>query len=270
MSDRTTVRRVSTPPPARHPYLDHPHPLAIAHRGGAGDYPENTLDAFAAAVALGYRYLETDVHLTADGVLVAFHDASLDRVTDRTGNISDLQWSQVRTAQVLGTDGSTGRISTLEEILDAFPAARFNIDPKSDAATDPLADVLTRSGATSRVCVGAFSDRRLARLRTRLGAQLCTGLGPKGVARLRAASLGLPVGRPDGDCVQVPVRAGRIRIVDRRLVDTAHRFGLEVQVWTIDEPGEMHELLNLGVDAIMTDRPGVLRDVLVQRGLWVD
>lgn len=268
MSDGTTVRQVSRPPSIRHSYLEHAHPLAIAHRGGAGDYPENTLEAFAASLALGFRYLETDVHLTADGVLVAFHDPSLDRVTSRTGAIADLRWAEVQQAEVLGTDGSVGRISRLEEILDAFPDARFNIDPKADATVDPLADVLDRTAALPRVCVGAFSDRRLGRLRARFGERLCTGLGPRAVARLRAASLGLPVGRPDGDVAQVPVRAGKIRIVDRRLVETAHRFGLEVQVWTIDDPIEIGDLLDLGVDGIMTDRPQTLREVLEGRGLW--
>ena len=251
------------------PFLDHPAPIAFAHRGGAADGPENTIEAFAAAVALGFRYLETDVHLTADGVLVAFHDALLDRVTDRTGRIAELTWNEVRRATVVaGGTGATGSIARMEDLLEAFPDARFNIDPKADDSVEPLAALITGTGAANRVCVGAFSDRRVARVRALVGAELCTGLGPRAVTRLRVASLGFPVGRPDGDCAQVPPSLRGVTVVDRRLVDTAHRLGLQVHVWTIDDPEEMHRLCDLGVDGIMTDRPAVLREVLVARGQW--
>ena len=251
------------------PFLDHPTPIAFAHRGGAADAPENTLEAFAAATALGFRYLETDVHLTADGVLVAFHDTSLDRVTDRTGTIAELTWDEVRRATVTAGDtGPTGSIARMADLLEAFPEARFNIDPKAEASVEPLAALIRATGSASRICVGAFSDRRVARVRALVGEDLCTGLGPRAVTRLRIASLGLPAGRPDGDCAQVPPSLRGVPVVDRRLVDTAHRLGLQVHVWTIDDPREMHRLCDLGVDGIMTDRPAVLREVLVERGDW--
>lgn len=250
-----------------HPFLDHPSPIAIAHRGGAAEAPENTMEAFAAAMALGFRYLETDVHLTADGVLVAFHDTSLDRVTDRTGRLADLTWDEVRRATVLG-EGTNGSIARMADLLEAFPDARFNIDPKADASVEPLAALINATGSVARVCVGAFSDRRVARVRALVTGDLCTGLGPRAVTRLRLASLGLPVGRPEGNCAQVPPTLRGVTLVDRRLVQTAHRLGLQVQVWTIDDPSEMHRLCDLGVDGIMTDRPAVLRDVLRARGVW--
>ena len=245
-------------------FLDHPGPLAIAHRGGAGDWPENTMPAFAGAVALGYRYVETDVHVTSDGVVLAFHDDRLDRVTDRTGAIAELPYAEVARARVDGVEP----IPLLEELLGTWPELRVNIDPKHDEVVEPLATVLRRTGATERVCVGAFSDRRLARLRAMLGPGLCTSLGPAAVARLRAASLGLGRVEPDGCCVQVPPRAKGLPLVDRRFVAAAHEAGLDVHVWTIDEPVEMRALLDLGVDGIMTDRPSVLREVLVARGEW--
>jgi glycerophosphoryl diester phosphodiesterase len=253
------------------PFLDHPAPLAFAHRGGAADAPENTMEAFAAAVELGFRYLETDVHLTSDGVLVAFHDASLDRVTDRSGRIAEMTWDEVARATVTGgatSSGGTGSIARMADLLEAFPDARFNIDPKADASVEPLAELITATGTADRVCVGAFSDRRVARVRALVGDELCTGLGPRAVTRLRLASLGLPVGRPGGDCAQVPPSLRGVPVVDRRLIDTAHRLGLQVHVWTIDDPAEMHRLCDLGVDGIMTDRPAVLRDVLQARGVW--
>jgi glycerophosphoryl diester phosphodiesterase len=254
--------------PATFPYLDHPLPIAFAHRGGASDAPENTIAAFEMSVGLGYRYLETDVHVTADGVLVAFHDDRLDRVTDRTGLIAELTWDEVKRARVTGDDGSTGEIPRMEDLLSAFPTARFNIDPKADASVAPLAEVVQRCDALDRVLVCAFSDRRIATARRLLGPGLCTGLGPKGVARLRAAASGVPAGRFAAGAAQVPVRAGRVPIVTASFVAAAHRRGLQVHVWTIDDPVEMHRLCDLDVDGIMTDRPTVLRDVLVERGLW--
>ena len=253
------------PPVARHPFLDWPGPIPIAHRGGAGDWPENTRPAFTGAVALGYRYVETDVHVTADGVLVAFHDDRLDRVTDRTGAIADLPWSEVAAARVDGREP----VLRFDELLEAWPDLRVNVDPKSDEAVEPLAQAIRRARALDRVCIGSFSDRRLARMRALLGPGLATSLGPGGIARLRAASVGLPSGRFPADCVQVPTSARGVTIVDRRFVAAAHARGLAVQVWTIDEADEMDRLLDLGVDGIMTDRPAVLREVLERRGQWV-
>jgi len=248
------------------PVLEHPGPLAFAHRGGASEVPENTMAAFQHAVDLGYRYLETDVHLTADGVLLAFHDDVLDRVTDRTGAIHELTWSDIEPARVGGTEP----IPRFDELLAAWPDVRFNIDPKHDRAVDELARAIDAAGAVDRVIVGAFSDKRLARLRELLGPRLCTSLGPRSVARLRAASYGLPVGSLPSPCVQVPVRHGSVTIVDERFVRKAHRSGLQVHVWTIDDPVEMERLLDLGVDGIMTDRPEVLKQVLHDRSSWFE
>jgi glycerophosphoryl diester phosphodiesterase len=245
-------------------YLDHPGVLPYAHRGGASDAPENTLPAFARAVELGYRYLETDTHVTADGVLVAFHDDVLDRVTDRTGRISELAWAEVSEARI-----GSEPIPLLEDLLTAFPHARINIDPKHDRAVRPLAALLLRMGAVDRVGIGSFSDRRLADMRRLCGPRLCTSLGPKGIARLMAAGRRLPVGRFAAGCAQVPVRQGGITIVDERFVTVAHGRGLQVHVWTVDDPAEMHRLVDLGVDGIMSDRPAVLKEVLESRGVWV-
>ena len=259
---RITVPEMRSP--ASHPFLDHPGTLAFAHRGGAEEYPENSLAAFRHAVDLGYRYLETDVHATLDGVVLAFHDNTLDRVTDRSGQIADLPWSEVSGARIAGREP----IPLLSELLEEFPEARINIDPKDDRVVEPLVNLIRDHGALHRVCLGAFSDRRLARCRSLLGPTVCTSAGPLAVARLRLASLGFPTGRPAALCLQVPVRQSGIPIVDRRLLRMAHDRGLQVHVWTIDDPGEMVRLLDLGVDGIMTDHPRVLRQVLIERGDW--
>ena len=255
---------------ARFPVLDAPLPLAIAHRGGASSWPENTMPAFQGAVDLGFRFLETDVHRTADGVLVAFHDDRLDRVTDRTGLIAELPYDEVAKALVDGREP----IPRFEELLNAFPNVRFNIDPKADDAVEPLAAVLQQTGSVDRVCVGAFSDARLERMRELCGPELCTSLGPRKVMQLVAASkpgIGRVV-RPrfvEG-AAQVPHRAKGVTVVTGGFVDTAHQLGLQVHVWTIDDPVEMHQLLDLGVDGLMTDQPAVLKAVLQARGVWVD
>ena len=248
-----------------HAYLEHPGPLPFAHRGGASAAPENTAAAFQCAVDLGYRYLETDVHVTADGVLVAFHDVDLGRTCGRPGTVGALPWAEVATARVEGREP----IPRLDELLAAWPQARWNIDCKSDAAVDALVEVLERADCLDRICVGAFSDRRLRRLRKRLGPRLCSSLGPLATARLMAASRTHPaVARPSGMAAQIPLRQGPVSVVTEALVTTAHRLGLHVHVWTIDDPGTMHRLLDLGVDGIMTDQPAVLRSVLEQRGQW--
>ena len=250
------------------PYLDHPGPLPFAHRGGASEWPENTMPAFQHAVALGYRYLETDVHATADGVLVAFHDDVLDRVTDRSGVIAALPWSEVRRARVAGEP-----IPLLDDLLGTWPEVRVNIDPKHDAAVVPLVEVLRRHGAENRVCVSAFSDRRLSRFRRLTAGRVCTGTGPFEIARLRLASVGVRGvsgirGRRLAACVQVPERYRGRRLVDARFVSAAHRRHLQVHVWTVDDRADMERLLDLGVDGIMTDRPALLKEVLTARGEW--
>jgi glycerophosphoryl diester phosphodiesterase len=247
------------------PFLDWPAPIPFAHRGGASEAPENTMPAFEHAVRLGYRYIETDVHATSDGVLLAFHDDFLDRVTDGHGRIDALPSSVVHKAKIDGREP----IPLLEDLLGTFPEVRVNIDPKHDGAVSALVEVLRRCDAVDRVCVGAFSDRRLSRVRALLGPKVCTSLGPRNIAKLRGASYGLPVGRLPSPCAQVPTGTRGVTLVDKRFVTAAHARGIKVHVWTIDDRDEMIRLLDLGVDGIMTDRPAVLREVLESRGEWV-
>jgi glycerophosphoryl diester phosphodiesterase len=251
---------------ARHPYLEHAWPLPIVHRGGAAEARENSASAFQRAYDLGYRYVETDVQATADGVLLAFHDGRLDRVTDGSGRICDLPYAEVARARIAGVEP----IPLLADLLAQFPDLRFNIDAKHPATLRPLTRVLTEAAALDRVCLASFSDRRLRWLRSALGPGVCTALGPREVAALKLASFGGPAPRlpPTAMCVQVPPGLGPVPLVDQRFLDAAHRRGLVVHVWTVDAAAHMERLLDLGVDGIMTDRPEVLRDVLVARDLW--
>ncbi|MFJ4515036.1 glycerophosphodiester phosphodiesterase [Streptomyces sp. NPDC088816] len=251
--------------PVRHPYLDHPGPIPFAHRGGAADGLENTLAQFRRAAGLGYRYMETDVHATADGRLVAFHDATLDRVTDGAGRIADLPWDDVCRARVAGREP----VPLFAELLEAFPEVRWNVDVKAEPALRPLLDLIERTNAWDRVCVGSFSEARVVRARRLAGPRLATSYGTRGVLALRLRSWGLPVvPRRSAVAAQVPVSQYGVPVVDRRFVRTAHARGLHVHVWTINEPAEMHRLLDLGVDGIMTDHIETLRKVMEEWGVW--
>ncbi|MET7620891.1 glycerophosphodiester phosphodiesterase [Streptomyces sp. NPDC005408] len=249
-----------------HPYLDHPSTLAFAHRGGAADGIENTAAAFRRAAGLGYRYFETDVHTTADGKLVAFHDTTLDRVTDAGGRIAELPWSEVQKARVGGKEP----LALFEELLEEFPDARWNVDIKAEPALVPLVDLIRRAGVWERVCVGSFSEGRVARATRLAGPRLATSYGVRGVLGLRLRSYGIPAAlRMGAVCAQVPESQSGIRVVDRRFVRAAHERGLQVHVWTVNDADRMAALLDLGVDGIMTDHLETLRTVLTDRGVWV-
>lgn len=245
--------------------------LAFAHRGGAllsaNLGRENTMHAFGSAVALGYRYLETDVHATSDGVLVAFHDERLDRVTDGTGLIREQTWAELSEVVV----GAQDRIPRLVDVLVRFPEARFNIDAKSDAAVDLLADTIEHLNVHERVCVSSFSLARLQRLRRKVGRRVASSSTAMGVVWTRFSPLASAIGAV-GQALQIPVRrrvAGRwVTLVTEALVQRAHAQGKQVHVWTIDDEAEMERLIDLGVDGIFTDRPDRLRTVLLRRGLW--
>ncbi|MEW5356284.1 MULTISPECIES: glycerophosphodiester phosphodiesterase [unclassified Streptomyces] len=249
----------------RHPYLDHPGPIPFAHRGGAADGLENTVAQFRRAVALGYRYIETDVHATADGRLVAFHDATLDRVTDGAGRIADLPWAEVAHARVAGREP----VPLFEELLETFPEVRWNVDVKAEPALRPLLETIERMDAWSRVCVGSFSEARVERAQRLAGPRLATSYGTRGVLGLRLRSWGVPaVLRRSAVAAQVPVAQSGVPVADRLFVRAAHALGLQVHVWTINEPERMHRLLDLGVDGIMTDHIDTLREVMRERGVW--
>ncbi|MEV6495164.1 glycerophosphodiester phosphodiesterase [Actinoplanes sp. NPDC051633] len=247
-------------------FLDAPLPLAFAHRGGAAEGDENTAEAFGRAVALGYRYVETDVHATADGVAVVFHDRDLRRLTGRPETVESLTWADLATVRVAGA----GAVPRLDDVLAAWPGIRFNIDLKAGPVVEPAVRTIRSAGAQDRVLLASFSDKRLAEARALAGPSIATSVGQGGAARLRLASwMGRRVRLPESVvAAQVPARTGRLTVVDKTFLGYAHSLGLQVHVWTIDDPAEMHRLLDLGVDGIMTDRLDVLKNVYQQRSVW--
>jgi glycerophosphoryl diester phosphodiesterase len=248
--------------------------LAFAHRGGA-HFPsnlhrENSRHAFTEAVELGYCYLETDVHLTADGVLIAFHDNKLDRVTDATGKIVDLPHEVVAQARIGGHDP----IPTLSELLEAFPEARFNIDAKSEGAVDVLARTIADHDAYERVCVSSFGLRRLHELRRLLGPRTASAASFLGVALNRFAPWLTAALDSPAPALQIPVHQRifglQLRVFTDRLLRTAHAHGKQVHIWTIDDQARIEQLIDAGVDGIFTDRPDTLKSVLQRRGRWTE
>jgi len=252
-------------PAARHPFLDHPGPLAFAHRGGADEAPENSLAAFSRAYDLGYRWFETDVRSTADGELVVFHDPTLRRTTGLPERLDGLEVTDLEQVRPGGEP-----MLRFVDLVEAFPDVRFNVDPKDDGAAPLLAHAVRALQLGERVCIASFSDARLSWLRVALGPEVLTALGPREVLRLAGAAKRRATWRLRGHhVVQVPSGPRWLPLVDRGFVRAAHRSGLDVHVWTVDDPKTMQRLLDLGVDWLMTDRPAVLRDVLHTRGQWI-
>lgn len=259
-------------------FHDEPGPVALAHRGGGAEAPENSRAAVEHTVALGFSHLETDVHVTADGVVVLMHDATLGRTTNGTGPLAEHTWAQVARLR----DGSGEAPLRLADVLAAHPGLRLNIDLKEDRVVGPAMRAIADAGAADRVCLAAFSGARLRAVRRLASGAVATSLGPAEAARLVAAAraptalrrrLAATVPGPHDPraravAVQLPTQYRGVRVLDEALISLAHERGLHVHVWTIDDATEMRHLLDLGVDGLVTDRPTTLRDVLRERGQW--
>jgi glycerophosphoryl diester phosphodiesterase len=236
--------------------------IAWAHRGGAllpaNVGIENTLRAFRNAVDLGYRYLETDVHASSDGVLYAFHDANLLRMTGRAARINQLSSREIDALKVGGREP----LPRIADLVEEFPDCFFAIDVKSDDAVDLAIAEFTRLGIAERLTVGAFDHRRVRRLRAGLPGVL-SALSQREIGTMLA---GGPI--PQRTCASVPVRWRGIRVITPRFLARAKRRSVPVYAWTIDAAAEMTRLLDAGVDGIMADQIDDLKAVLIARGEW--
>ena len=247
------------------PFLESAGPLAFAHRGGAAEAPENSWAAFEHAAALGFRYMETDVRASADGVAVAFHDATVGRVTNGRGLVRAMDWHRLSALTL--EDGS--HIPRLDELLASHPGLRWNLDVKERSAVGPVARALDKTASGGRALIAASSERRSRAVSTALGSYVARGAGTWTVAALVVAKY-LPTLKlhPEVVAAQVPPSRNGARILDDRFISACHRAGLAVHVWTVNDAADMDRWLDLGVDGVMTDRPSMLRDVLVRRGQW--
>jgi glycerophosphoryl diester phosphodiesterase len=261
-------------------FLDGPRPRLFAHRGGALEGPENTLETFAAGLAAGADRLELDVHATSDGKIVVLHDADLDRTTDGRGPVRERTLSEVRAldagARFVAEDGSRPfagrgiRVPTLAEVLEAFPDVALNIEIKQESPRIERAvlDLFDRFGARDRILLAAEHGVIMERIRTE---------APEMHHGASADDLVAFITRwGEGNLAEYPVRSVAFQVpavfmgepfVTAEFVEAVHGLGVEVHVWTIDDEAEMEALLGLGVDGIMTDRPTRAAAVFSRLGL---
>lgn len=242
-----------------HPFFTHGL-IAMAHRGFHGPtVTENSMEAFEAAVGLGYRHLESDLHVTSDGVAVLAHDPDLIRVARSPERIADLTWGQLSTKRLINGE----RLPRLDELLTTWPEIHVNLDAKVPQVVEVAARVIRTHGAEERVCVGSFSHRAVLSLRGHLP-RAAHSASPREVAAWR---VGRRVAGPHA--FMVPPRSGPIRVVSRTTVARAHRWGTGVHVWTVNDVDQMRDLIRLGVDGLMTDRADLLKEVLIEEGKWI-
>jgi len=255
-----------------HPFLELPRPgaiRAIAHRGGGGPV-ENTLAAFSEAVAIGYHHLETDLHVTRDGVLVVAHDPVLTRVAGDPRAIADLTVDELADVRVGGRE----RVPRFEELIEAFPDARLTVDLKVDAAVEPMARLLAeRPELLDRLCLGSFSSARVVEMRERFGSRLFTAATPREILRLLVAvRLRRRPPALEAGCVAVPERYPEsgpgLSVGDARLVEVVSGLGLALHVWTVNDEERMRALVAAGVTGIVTDELTLLRGTLIESGRW--
>lgn len=263
--------------PGVRPYFYDTPPLAVAHRGSRLLWPENTMEAFQGAVDLGYRYLETDLHVTADGVLVAFHDDSLERTTNGSGPLESRTWAELSDFDAgynfaphegFPRRGAGVAIPRLDELVATFPEVRLTLDLKQAGLEQTLAAFLSQRKLEDHVIVGSFSGRRLARFRRACAGRVATSAGPaEALALWSAARFGRTL-RTKADALQIPDEFAFVNLPDGKLLRAAEAGGLQVHVWTVNDPAQMGQLLDVGVHAIVTDRPDLLKQLLQERGQW--
>lgn len=249
------------------------NPVVIAHRGSRLLWPENTMAAFAGAIAAGARHVETDLRMSSDGALVCFHDRTVDRTTNGRGEVASLSWDEISQLDAGyrhgSADGFTFRnqaveVPRFEELVTTFPEVGVIAELKADGMELELWNLIETHGLHDRVIVGSFSDTRLAEFRRVSKGTVRTSTG---MAETRRWLVGARSGRPpkgDAKALQVPTHSRGIRVVDERLIAIAHQAGLDVHVWTVNRTEEMKRLLALGVDGLVTDRPDLLVDLLAE------
>lgn len=252
-------------------YLSHEHPIRFAHRGSTILWPENTMTAFQGAVDSGCIYIETDLHVTIDGVLVTFHDDKLERLTNGKGWVKDWNWEDLRKLDAayhfnpaanypLRNSGIT--IPSLEKVMTTFPNLMLNLDLKQPGIEQNVVDFIKKFGYENRVMIASFKAGRVRRFRSLSGSCCATSAGYTEAGAFWVYSrIGKSYKIPAA-ALQVPPRKGWLTIVDEKLIKNAHALGIQVHVWTVNEPQEMQRLIELGVDGIITDRIDLLNRVL--------
>ena len=273
-----SLARTAGEPSRDHPFFarDGGRPLVIAHRGGAGLWPENTLHAFERAASLGADVIELDVRRAADGVLVVIHDATVERTTDGRGRVDELTLAELRRldaahrwtpdgGKTFPLRGRGVRVPTLQEVFEKLPHVRFNIEPKDEsvASIKSLCEIIRAHGAGERAVVGSFRQPSIEEFR-RMCPGVATAAGPAEASKFLALyQAGLAASySPAMQALQMPEHVGGVRVLTRGFVEAAHGRNLKVHAWTINNSTDMRRLLDAGVDGLMTDYPDRLLALL--------
>jgi len=244
-------------------YLDNYKFTAFSHRGGSIEHHENTMNAFEKSINLGYEYIETDVRHTKDNKLVIFHDDDLRRICNLNIKISEIDFEELKKIKIFENHS----IPLLDDAIHQWPDTNFNIDPKSDKASYLLLDELKKQKDLDRFCVGSFNSERLKIVRDGFNNNICTSMSQEEVIKLFFYKI-FSLRESDIPCLQIPMYFHGVKIVTQKLVDHVHNTNKKIHIWTIDNEAEMQELIDLGVDGIMTDRPRKLKEILVNNLLW--
>ena len=238
-------------------YLQYDGLTVLAHRGGADESFENTLESFDYSKSLGCKFIETDVQVSADGIPYIFHDDDLKRVLNMSSRFDSLSSQEIDKLKIF----DQYRIPKLEEALNEFPDISFQIDFKTDEVVAPALDVIKKTKSFERICVASFNSERLKRVRSTYP-DLCISMGPNEVIKTLISSFGLYKGAIDGDCLQIPIRYYGVRVVTKRFVKYLKSRGLKIMVWTINDVKTFEYLIELKVDGIITDKPKLLFETL--------
>ena len=246
-------------------YLNNYKFIPFSHRGGSIENDENTIEAFDKSISLGYKYLETDVQHTKDNKLVIFHDNNLKRICNLDLEISNIYFQELQNIKIFNKHS----VPLLSEVLNIWPNIYFNIDPKTERAAYLLLDELKKQKDLSRFCVGSFNSESLNIMREGFKDEICTSMSQDEVINYFINRI-IPVSKNNAPCVQIPMYFYGVKIVTKSLVEHVHDIGKKIHVWTINDENEMKTLIDYGVDGIMTDRPNKLKEVLIERKLWLE
>ena len=238
-------------------YLEYDGLKVLAHRGGAEESFENTLESFEYSQSIGCEFIETDVQASSDGVPYIFHDDDLKRILNKSVKFNELSSKEIDELQIF----EKYKIPKLSETLIQFPNLLFQIDFKTDEVVNPALDIINKTNSSRRVCVASFNSNRLDKVRGSYP-DLCISMGPNEVAKTLIASFGLYKGNIAGDCLQIPMKYYGIKIVTKRFVDYVKSRGLKIMVWTINDVKTFKHLIDLKVDGIITDKPKLLFETL--------
>ncbi len=238
--------------------------MAFAHRGGTEFAPENTYEAFSSAVSIGYKYLETDVHPNADNKLMAFHDSSVDRVTNYKGKICNFTSSELKKIKVK----EKFQIPFLEDLIESFSKSFFSIDMKSDQSVKPLIKLIKSMNAVDRVCFASFSQDRIDYVRDEFDNKCITSMGPREIIKTKISSIINFKQKIIPKISSLPISRYRIKLLNKRHINFLKSLNIKVIAWTINDVEAINKLIDLGVDGIMTDNISVLKKILIKKNIW--